>query len=639
MPQPSSRGRTGEASRPPAGHSAIPTAVPQEHFPDDFETPPPPSRRLRSRSSQAGSTHSPPSLSRSNRHGIDLDSVQPHLRPRPVTQRQTTAPMGKARAAAVVAPQTSRVRSSNEVRYRREHISERQPGSRSAGATAPRRPRGRSVSGGAASARPLPITNTLPVASQSSLRLSSVSFTSEVDDLKTHHALRSPLGGTEYSTGQALLHYNPTEVVPASVAPYTPLDAEEEVAASTPTVALADSTPMTGGASGTASCALPRSLNSMHSLCMLTSPEATPTMMAAAPLLKSVAILGPRSTTFSSLEDEQHTVEDPSMLHQPSRPVATHEVPVSVASSWSPPMPPIDMHKRSIPSVASNTGSSHCSTLTEAAATPRTGSCQTWSTAGSATDLCGCSPTAHAQSFSSALRSAPAPSLIMSNGAHHHQGGAAPAPRGAQSDGGVPSFAKTHPPGNRLLSHSPIVASTCSTAVEPSPHVVPEATHTVHAPEQHRQRPALPLPAPVVRSSISSRRASPSSTVAYSVSARSPLPREGTAGGSVTRTTLLGYGDSVLVSCSPHPTRPPRANPSGTPRRMTKSSERNESLTPMLTASVPGNCAALPPTKSPAETLAEELARRALKDRRRRELYAWNELLRSQDECNVQDAV
>ncbi|KAG5483664.1 hypothetical protein CUR178_08331 [Leishmania enriettii] len=639
MPQSASRVRTGEASRPPAGHSAIPTAVPQEHFPDDFATPPPPSRRLRSRSSQAGSTHSPPSLSRSNRHGIDLDSVQPPLNPRPATQRQTTVPMGKARAAAAVAPKTSRVLSSSEVRYRRGHISERQPGGRSAGATALRRPRGRSVSGGATSARPLPITNSLPIASQSSLRLSSVSFTSEVDDLKAHHALRNPLEGTEHSTGQAMLHYTPTDVVPASVAPHTPLDAEEEVAATTPTVTLADSTPMTGRSSGTAWCAFPRSLNSMHSLCMLTSPEATPTMVAASPLLKSVTILGPRSTTFSSLDDEQHTVEDPSMFHQPSRPMAIHEVPVSVASAWNPSMPPIDMRRRSIPSASSNTGSSHCSTLTEAAATPRAGSCQTWSTAGSATDLCGCSPTAHAQSFSSALRSAPASSLIMSDSAHHHQGGAAPAPQGAQSDGGVPSFATAHPPGNRLLSHSPIVASICSTAVEPSPHVVPEATHTVHAPEQHRQRPALPLPAHTVRSSISSRRASPSSTVVYSVSARSPLLREGTGGGRVTRTTLLGYGDSVLVSCSPHPTRPPRANPSSTPRRVTKSSERNESLTPMLTVSVPGNCASLPPTKSPAETLAEELARRALKDRRRRELYAWNELLRSQDECNIQDAV
>ncbi|KAG5484528.1 hypothetical protein LSCM1_07904 [Leishmania martiniquensis] len=630
MRQSSSRVRTGQSSRPPAGHRSISTAVPEEHSSNDFKTPPPPSRRLRSHSSRAGLAPSPLSISRSTGLGIDVALVQPSSRTRPAAQRRTTVPLGKAKTAAAATPQTSRLPSSGEVRYRREQISERQPGSRSVAAGMPRRQRVRCASGGATSARPLPITSALPAASQPSLNFLSVSSTSEAEGLNTHHALQSRLRSTDDSAGEAVgLHTSP-EAVPASVASHTPLYGREGVAASTSRVALGDSTPMNGRASGTASYAFPRTLSSMNSSPIRTSSEATPTLVSTAPLQKSMPILGLHSKSASGQQDEDHPVGDPSVLRQPSRPVATHELPVSTASSWNPPIPPIAIQRRSIPSVASITGSSHCSTLTEAAVTPPTVSCLNWSTAGSTTDFSGCSPTTHTKSLASGLRSVNALSLTVLDGTHH-EASATPAPRAAENDGGAPELVGPHSLGTRVLSHNPVVADTRGAALTLASHAVPEAVPIGHAPEQHLQRPTLPLPAHVVKSSAPLQRVSPSSAAAYGAPLRSKLTREGLMGGGAARGTLVGCGDTAPAFCSPNPTRPPRC--------VTKSSERNGPQTPATTASVPGNAAAVPPTKSPAEMLAEELARRALKERRRRELYAWNEQLRSQDECSVQDAV
>ena len=108
-------------------------------------------------------------------------------------------------------------------------------------------------------------------------------------------------------------------------------------------------------------------------------------------------------------------------------------------------------------------------------------------------------------------------------------------------------------------------------------------------------------------------------------------------------------GPHTPVTVSPNPMRPPRTNGS-TPRRTSVSADRRPLVGAAATstatsngtagtASTAASAAVRSVSKSPTGTLSTEAAKKAMRERRRRELYAWNELLRKKNEAGVQDAV
>ncbi|KAI5688967.1 hypothetical protein MNV84_01644 [Leishmania braziliensis] len=622
MRQPSSRQRDGPPSRSPVGRRGIPAVVPHGSLSGDFETPPPPSRRLRSRSSPFDTAPSPPSFPPATGLGISVVSVQPCPRSRPVAQRRTMMSVGKARAVARIAPQTSRLLSSRETRLRREHISEGQPGSHSADAATPRRLLMRRFSGGVASARPPAITSAQLVELPSSSGVTPASFGIEVAGLTTDHAPRRPLGASQRSALSTSLLFTFPEATPSA-----------------PAVAGTDGPSMSGQESRTVSCTFPPTQKTTRTS-LSTSSDAAPTAMASASLADSVPLLGAHFTTASGEDDEERTLGSLSASQPLSRFTAMREPSTLAASTRSPHMPSIAMHGRLIPSVTSITDSLHCSTTTDTAATPRRGSCLVWLPAGSAMDFSGCSSTTNPKSFIDERRSIHTSALIADDGAHHCQSSAEPASQGMESDGDVPAPLKAHLPSTPPLPHDPVAGHTWRAEFMTSRHAVSGALHVAHTPEKHPPRTVLPSPARTVKTSIQSQRVSARSVGTHGAPMRPPLPREGAIGGDGgTGTTLSGCDACTAVSYSPNPTRSPRASPRGTPHRVSNSSDRLRFVTPTMTATGASNSGASPRTKSPTGTLSAELTKRAIKDRRRRELYAWNEQLRLQNESSVQDAV
>lgn len=639
MRKPSSEQGTRKTSRSPAGPRGIPVVVRQAPLSSDLDTPPPPSRRLRSRSSQLETTPSPPSLPTTRGICISVVAAQPFLRSKPVLQRRTTVSVCKPSAAAVVAPQTSRVLSRSEARWRRAHASNGQSGDHSADATSLRRPQVRSSSCVVASARPVAITTVEPLASPPSLWISPDSSTSECAGVATHHGPRRQLEVFDRSAVPTVVLSPISEAVPASLFPHTPLFAREEVAPPMPRVAAADGPRMRGRPPGTAASTLPQSLSMTHSPTLSSLPEAAPTAVEAALVVPLAAFVELPCPTSLGQQNEERTVGHLSASHLLTRSMATHNSTTSLTSLWSPTSAPIAINRPSTPSVSSITGNPVYPTMMNTAVPPQTGSRVTRLSASNAMDLSECAPTAYPEASPNELQPVNTPPLIGGDDSHHRQSRMGPASQETENSDAVPAQVKSRPLGTPQQFRNPVAENPCSTPLKASAHVVSDVVHITHTPEQHRLRPVLPSSGHAVKASIPSQRVSASSSGTHGTSIRPTLMREGTSCGGGTRVTLLG-SDACTPSChSPRPARTLCASPSRTPRHASNSSDRHKPLTPTMSAAGAGNSVGLALTKSPPGTMSSELARRAINARRRRELYAWNEQLRLQNESSVQDAV
>ncbi|CBZ32493.1 hypothetical protein, unknown function [Leishmania donovani] len=639
MRKPSLQQGTRKPSRSPAGPRGIPPVVRQAPLSSDLDTPPPPSRRLRSRSSLLETTPSPPSLPLTSEICINVVAAQPCLRSKPVLQRRTALSVCKTSAVALVAPQTSRVLSRSEARRRREHVPKGHPGSHSADAMALRRPKVRSSGCVVSSSRPAVITTDEPIASQSSLRISPDSSASEYAGVTIHHGPRRQLEAFDRSAVPTLVLSPVSEAVSASFSPHTPLFAREEGAPPMPRVAAADGTPMSGRATVTALFTLPQTLNMTHSSTLSSLREAAPTTVEAAPLVHLAPLLESRCTTSSGQQNEERTAGHPSASHHLTRPSAIDDSTTSFASLWSPPMPPIAVNRQSTPSVPSITGTPGYPTMMDTAFPPPAGSHVTWLPATNARDLSECAPTSYPESSPSELQPLNMPPLMEGDGSHHRHSCMAPASQGTESNNATPAQVKSCPLGTPPLSHNPVAENPCSTPPTASAHDVSDVVHITHTPEQYRLRSVLPSSGHAVKASIPLQRVSASSALTHGASVRPTLMREGATCGEGARVTLSG-SDVCTPSChSAHRARTLCASPSRTPRYVSNSSDRHRPLTPTMSAAGAGNSVASALTKLPAGTLSAELTRRAIKERRRRELYAWNEHLRLQNESSVQDAV
>lgn len=302
-------------------------------------------------------------------------------------------------------------------------------------------------------------------------------------------------------------------------------------------------------------------------------------------------------------------------------------------------MPPIAINRQSTPTVPSITGCPGYPTIMDTAVPPPAGSCVTWLPASNALDLSECAPTLYPESSPSALQPLDTPSLMEGDGSPHRQSCMAPASQGTESNDAAPAQVKSRPLGTPPLSRNLVAEDPCSTPFTASAHVVSHVVHITHTPEQHRLRLDFPSSGHAVKATIPSQRVSASSAGTQGASIRATLMREGASCGGGIRVTLSG-SDACTPSChSTHHARKLCASPSRMPHHVSNSSDRHRPLTPTASVAGAGNSVASALTKSSAGTLSAELTRRAIKERRRRELYAWNEQLRLQNESSVQDAV
>ncbi|KPI87556.1 hypothetical protein ABL78_3353 [Leptomonas seymouri] len=115
-----------------------------------------------------------------------------------------------------------------------------------------------------------------------------------------------------------------------------------------------------------------------------------------------------------------------------------------------------------------------------------------------------------------------------------------------------------------------------------------------------------------------------------------PCAQKPASSGKTARSVVAARDPHTVASVSPNPLRPPRVNGSFSSDRrplVGATASSNKASTPTSTSAVRAI------SKSPTGTLSAESAKKAMRDRRRRELYAWNEMLRKKNEEGVQDAV
>ncbi|KAK7197773.1 hypothetical protein NESM_000730200 [Novymonas esmeraldas] len=616
MPQASSARRGVDVSRSPAGLRGALAAPSLTSFSTDYETPPPPSRRLRSRSCQAESAPAPAPLPTTR---LVLDSsggalAQQRSRSRVATQRRTAVPLGSARTAApVLASPARRLDSTADAHRRREQTLEGEP-------LELRQPRLRAQSTTTVDAV---APRAHPVAQPYSVWPGHVGPASGGAGAAQHQLLLESC-----DVPAALLR----SAVPVAAPPSPPGSPGTDTDGSE----LRAHSPMAYAASGHH----PARSVAGHDTPPGTSVSAM--LTNSAPLLASRA--GAAAAPLGDAKDRQRgghpstplLLGRHAPLHSPPTTAAT-----SAAAVWSASMPPITQPRRSIPSGASLAGSSRCSTLTDTAVTPRTGSCLTWSPAGSVIDLPTCPPLTHAKSLADELRRQQhTPPACGEDGvAHRRYSGADVVARTVDGDGvGTAALPTAYLHGTPPLSHVSAAVTVQPGMSTAPPPVSAAAAYVAHAPEQHRPRRVSPPPPTqsAAKTSTTPQRIASSAAVGSGTPVRPP--------GSGVRAAQPTREARALLSHSPHPVRPPRAHVGSTPRRASDSSDRHGSLSGVAAAaSAVGSAAASaasPLSKSHSGTLSTELAKRALKDRRRRELYAWNEQLRQHNEAGAaQDAV
>ncbi|GET86839.1 hypothetical protein, unknown function [Leishmania tarentolae] len=638
MHKPSPRQSTRRSSRSPMKHNGVSAAGSHALLSSDPDTPPPPSRRLRSRSTPFQTTPLPPALPPTTGICISVVSAQPCMRGKPALQRCTTMSVCKTSAETVVAPQSSRVLSSIELRKSRDPVSKGHSASNSREATVRRRSKMRSSSRAVASARSGAITTAAPIASQSSFRISSDSSMNEVMRATTHPAPRHQRETLGSPPVEKLLVSPVPEPLSESFEPHTPLFARREVARSMQGVAVAGCTSMSGHEPGSAVATFPHILNGTHSSTLSSLTEAAATSVEGYAVVHLEALPESCSTTTSAEQHDECTLGHRSNSHLFSRSMPLQEPATSLTSLWSPHMQPCAKSRRSTMSVMSANGASGSPGMMDTPVPPQTGSCVTWAPVCNAGDLSESTTTAHPNSVSNELKPCHPSSLLVCDAPHHSPSCMGSASQGTESDEGVPAQINTHALSAPLLSSNLVAEPPSSPPLRASAHVASDVVHITHTPEQHRLRlaPSSGYPGKTL---IPSHRISATSAGTNRAPVRPPLMRDGASCGSGSRMALSGRDFSTRTSHSPHPARPQCASPSRTPRLVSNSSDRQRPLTPTMSAPGAANTVFSGLTKSPVGMLSAEMAKRAVKDRRRRELYAWNDHLRLQSGSSVQDAV
>jgi hypothetical protein len=387
----------------------------------------------------------------------------------------------------------------------------------------------------------------------------------------------------------------------------------------------------------------------------------------------------------------------PAMSHHV--PLLTHARPPSYSpvESCTPPMPPIAaththaVHPSGVSRPLLSTFSS--STLTDTAVTPHGGGCLTWSPPGSLSDDFIVPPSqSHAPLKINTAAGATAKGSAKEGGqsglltffpppaqsantnalysAHTEASASAAVPAGATSATGTPALLSSKPPALTTSasfsapSHSRLDVIDAPPAAEPQsskasvvgpPQLVltgsglasfamtpagsPTGSATGNSGSVAAAVPQMPARDAAAVTPYASPTAWPltsSSSLQQQVHTTTPTTITTTATSPTAATTRDPHTPATV---SPNPMRPPpRTNGSiASDRRplLGSGSAPTNITTTTITSSSTGRSV----SKSPTGTLSTEAAKKVMRDRRRRELYAWNEMLRKKNEAGAQDAV
>ncbi|KPA75660.1 hypothetical protein ABB37_08227 [Leptomonas pyrrhocoris] len=399
-----------------------------------------------------------------------------------------------------------------------------------------------------------------------------------------------------------------------------------------PTVAC---TPPRGRTHISNSCPLPPMLNQARTPVSLSSCEASSSSnpsrsLCFVPLLRTPSATPERGAESPAM---QHRVPPLIKFTPPSQPLLSSPV-----ESFSPPTPPIVAHSQqhqNLRGAAPSNWSS--STLTDSAVTPHGGDCLTWTPSGSLSDDLSTQPSQQPQQQQHAF------SQVMASAKEERR------PRSLPSHGRF-STSEGRPLLTAERQFPPLLAPQSHTVVVPAQSVLPGSPSTPVSSSPAGSPTEMGGGAAAMRPPLA-RDAAVASAGTYPIHAPAalllpppqPILHKPTAVRRASPPVAAARDQHAAATASPNPLRPPRANAIASHLVSTSTDRR-----PLIGASAGSNTAAATAaststvrtgTKSPAGTLSTEAAKKAMKDRRRRELYAWNEQLRLKNEAGVQDAV